>query len=193
MRNIIRFMIVAVALSVFAAGAVAFRQRSEASSRVDAPAWSETHFPELGEKEPPKHQTPPVYANPNRDAQDKTGDLIEVSIEKQRLTAWHEGTVVYRFIISTGRPGYDTPTGHYKVLSKIKNAWSRKWSVWMPWALNWHGNYFFHQLPHKDGSSVNIGASNLGEPASHGCVRVNVGDAEKLFKWASVGTPVWVH
>ena len=193
MRTIIRLMIVAVALSAISAGVVAYNKaRSEASSTVDAPAEKPPVLPALGEKEPPKHQTPPVYSL-NPDPKNSTGRLIEISIDKQRLTAWRDGKVIYRFVISTGREGFETPTGHYRVIVKIANAWSRKWSVWMPWAMNWHGNYFIHQLPHKDGSSEHIGASNLGKPASHGCVRVNVGDAEKLFKWASVGTPVWVH
>jgi len=129
----------------------------------------------------------------NPDPRNQSGDLIEVSIAKQRLTAWRDGKVVYRFVISTGRPGYETPPGHYKVLEKYENRWSRKWSVWMPYAMRWYQGYFIHQLPHKDGSSYNIGASKLGKPDSHGCVRVNVGDAETLFRWTTVGTPVWVH
>jgi lipoprotein-anchoring transpeptidase ErfK/SrfK len=194
MRNISRFMILAVALAALSAGAVAYKARSEASPVADVPTGPASPPPTQAphEVDIPKYQIQPVYRF-NPDPKNRTGDLIEVSIAKQRLTAWQDGKVIYRFVISTGKPGYETPTGHYKVIVKIKNAWSRKWSVWMPWALNWHGNYFFHQLPHKDGSSVNIGASTLGKPASHGCVRVNVGDAEKLFKWATVGTPVWVH
>jgi lipoprotein-anchoring transpeptidase ErfK/SrfK len=142
-------------------------------------------------KTPPKPASRPALANP--DSLHLEGDLIEVSIHSQRLTAWRDGHVVFRFVISTGRPGYETPAGHYKVISKTPNAWSRKWSVWMPWAMNWYGNYFIHQLPHYPGSKENIGASQLGTPASHGCVRVNVGDAERLFHWTGVGTPVWVH
>lgn len=133
----------------------------------------------------------PVRLNP--DPEHPTGRLIEVSIEKQRLTAWRDGKVVYRFVISTGREGYETPPGHYKILEKYENRWSRKWSVWMPYAMRWYQGYFIHQLPHKDGSRYNIGASKLGTPDSHGCVRVDVGDAERLFRWTKVGTPVWVH
>ena len=144
--------------------------------------------------EPPAGPTPePAPAALNPDPKHPTGRLIEVSIKKQRLTAWRDGKVVYRFVISTGRKGYETPPGHYKILEKYENRWSRKWSVWMPYAMRWYQGYFIHQLPHKDGSSYNIGASKLGTPDSHGCVRVDVGDAEKLFRWTKVGTPVWVH
>jgi len=63
----------------------------------------------------------------------------------------------------------------------------------MPWALNIHGNYFIHQVTHYPGSTVNIGESRLGTRASHGCVRVGTGVAERLYRWARVGTPVWIH
>jgi lipoprotein-anchoring transpeptidase ErfK/SrfK len=193
MRIIFRFMIVAVSLAALSFAASALHVPSEATPVASSvTAHASPPFTEApGEHETNSRPTQSVAMNP--DPLHRTGDLIEVSIEKQRLTAWDDGHIVHRFRISTGRPGYETPTGRFKVIVKIKNAWSRKWSVWMPWAMNWHGNYFIHQLPHKDGSSVNIGASRLGHPDSHGCVRVGVGNAEMLFHWASVGTPVWVH
>lgn len=135
----------------------------------------------------------PARAALNPDPKNPTGRLIEVSIKKQRLTAWRDGRIIYRFVISTGREGYETPPGRYRILEKYENRWSRKWSVWMPYAMRWYQGYFIHQLPHKDGSSYNIGATKLGTPDSHGCVRVDVGDAEALFRWTKVGTPVWVH
>lgn len=140
---------------------------------------------------PPLMGPAPVAVNP--DPSHPSGRLIEVSIKKQRLTAWRDGKMIFRFVVSTGRPGYETPLGHYKILEKYENRWSRKWSVWMPYAMRWFEGYFIHQLPHKDGSSYNIGATKLGTPDSHGCVRVDVGDAKKLFDWTKVGTPVWVH
>lgn len=122
-----------------------------------------------------------------------TGKLIEVSIAKQRFTAWQNGRVVMTGLVSTGMPGYDTPPGHFQVVFKSTMVWSEKWGVWMPWALNIHGNYFIHQLTHYPNSTVNIGASKLGTPASHGCVRVGIPNAEMLYRWADVGTPVWIH
>ena len=122
-----------------------------------------------------------------------SGTLIEVSIATQRLTAWQDGVVVLSTPISTGMPGYDTPPGHFHVLFKNPNAWSAKWGVIMPWALNIHGNYFIHQVTHYPGSTVNIGESRLGTRASHGCVRVGTAAAERLYRWARVGTPVWIH
>ena len=142
---------------------------------------------------PPISPVPTAPARVNPDRQNPTGRLIEISLTKQRLTAWNDGVVVLRTLVSTGMPGYETPRGHFTVRYKSANAWSRTWGVWMPWALNVYRGYFIHQLPHYPGSKVNIGASTLGTAASHGCVRVGIPDAERLYRWARVGTPVWIH
>jgi len=144
-------------------------------------------------REPPAQGSNGLSSRQNPDPQNLSGMLIEVSIAKQRLTAWKDGVVFMSTPISTGMPGYETPPGRFHVIFKDPNAWSAKWGVVMPWALNIHGNYFLHQVTHYPGSTVNIGESSLGHPASHGCVRVGVGAAEKLYRWARVGTPVWIH
>jgi len=189
MRKTFRFMLMASALGALSLAGAAGYAQSRKSAAIPRPRSRPTVV--RAPKATPPSTAPVSLLNP--DPMHPRGDLIEVSIKRQRLFAWRDGITVYRFIISTGRPGYDTPTGHYLIIAKYPTAWSEKWHVWMPWAMNWYGNYFIHQLPHFPGSTVNIGASKLGTPDSHGCIRVNVGDARTLFVWAAVGTPVWVH
>jgi hypothetical protein len=181
-----------IALAVLLAAGYSFAGASRDSGAKE-PGFPIPLLPGVDHADPgdPHEPTPPVLLNP--DPKHPAGRLIEISIKRQTLTAWRNGRVVYRFIISTGRKGYETPKGHYRILEKYENRWSRKWSVWMPYAMRWYQGYFIHQLPHKDGSSYNIGASKLGTPDSHGCIRVDVGDASTLFRWTKVGTPVWVH
>jgi lipoprotein-anchoring transpeptidase ErfK/SrfK len=180
-----------MALAALLAAGTTFVSGSNRSGAKE-PADPVPVLPTASPTEAPADPDPePKMLNP--DPTNPAGRLIEVSIKKQRLTAWRDGRIIYRFVISTGREGYETPLGHYKILEKYKDRWSRKWSVWMPYAMRFFEGYFIHQLPHKDGSSYNIGATKLGTPDSHGCVRVDVGDAEQLFKWAKVGTPVWIH
>ena len=179
------------ALAALLAAGTMFLSGSNNSGAAE-PAEPVPVLPTASPAEAPTGTVPePRTLNP--DSANPAGRLIEVSIEEQRLTAWRDGKIVYRFVISTGREGYETPPGHYKILEKYKDRWSRKWSVWMPYAMRFFEGYFIHQLPHKDGSSYNIGATKLGTPDSHGCIRVDVGDAEQLFRWAKVGTPVWIH
>ncbi|MGZ4205153.1 MAG: L,D-transpeptidase [Actinomycetota bacterium] len=137
--------------------------------------------------------TPATSRQATVNAPSARGKLIEVSIAKQRFYAWQNGRVVMSGPVSTGMSGYDTPTGHFRVIFKSPEWWSAQWGVWMPWALNFHGDYFIHQLTHYPNSTMNIGASKLGTRASHGCVRVGLPAAELLYRWSTVGTPVWVH
>jgi lipoprotein-anchoring transpeptidase ErfK/SrfK len=190
MKAKIRFMLAVAVLGAATAGVIAGNEPVQARGTATLPHAPTVAAPAAEPTTTPEPE-PPAATNP--DPLHPAGDLIEVSIAHQRLTAWRGGVTVYVFTISTGRPGYQTPTGHYKILEKYRNRWSRKWEVWMPYAMRWHNGYFIHQLPHANGSSYNIGASKLGKPDSHGCVRVNVGDAKTLFNWTAIGTPVWVH
>lgn len=49
----------------------------------------------------------------------------------------------------------------------------------------------FHAIPRDDDGYIQSTAT-LGEPASHGCVRQAPEDAEFLWNWAEIGTPVVV-
>jgi lipoprotein-anchoring transpeptidase ErfK/SrfK len=35
--------------------------------------------------------------------------------------------------------------------------------------------------------------NNFGRPMSHGCVNMRISEAQWLYNWASIGTPVVVH
>ena len=130
----------------------------------------------------------------NPDPLNPTGYLIEIRVHSQRLILWRNGERVLTADISTGRPGYETPEGRFHVYGKLRKAWSRPWQVWMPNMLAFHGNYSIHGLPYHPGEEDRpIGASRLGRPDSHGCVRIGPGDSEKLYDLAKVGTPVWIH
>jgi lipoprotein-anchoring transpeptidase ErfK/SrfK len=52
--------------------------------------------------------------------------------------------------------------------------------------------YGIHELPEwPDGTKE--GESHLGTPVSHGCVRLGRGDAQAVYDWVEVGTPVFIH
>lgn len=121
-----------------------------------------------------------------------TGKMIEVSLATQTLTAWENGRAVKSFKVSTGRAGYRTPKGTFKVKAKGTKWWSRKWKVWMPYAMNFYSNYNLHSLPYSNPKRL-IGASMLGRPDSHGCIRIGPDNAKWLYGWTPKGTPVWIH
>ncbi len=100
---------------------------------------------------------------------------ITIDLSAQRLTAVRgDGeTVVWK--ISSGRRGYETPTGHYSVMRMEADHHSDEYEqAPMPYAI------FFSPRGLAIHGTFERG---LGRPLSHGCVRLSVGNAQKLFEW----------
>ena len=117
---------------------------------------------------------------------------IEISLAQQRLTAYEGQRVVLSTPISAGTASHPTPTGSFSILSKEQMHWSSQYRAWMPYAMRIFGGVFIHETP-LDAKGNPIGASQIGSPASHGCIRVPSGAARRLYAWADIGTPVVVH
>ncbi len=85
--------------------------------------------------------------------------------------------------ISSGKKGMETPLGFWAVMRKQKLGHSRKYdNAPMP----------FMQMYDDKGIAFH-GGPNPGYPASHGCVRLPVKFAEKLFGLTQVGSKVVIE
>ncbi len=115
---------------------------------------------------------------------------ITITLKDQKLHQVFGGITYSTYTVSSGKPGMRTPTGTFTVLNKNKRAWSNSAKLWMPWwmAFTKVGNGI-HELPEWPGGKKE-GASHLGTPVSHGCVRLGVGPAKALYDWAPVGTKI---
>jgi hypothetical protein len=117
---------------------------------------------------------------------------IVISLKKQSLQQVLGGVVLATYPVSTGRPGYATPTGEFKVMNKNPRAWSSIAKLWMPWWMQFtSGGVGLHELPEWP-SGKKEGERSLGTPASGCCVRLGVGPAKQLYDWTPVGTRVIV-
>ncbi|HVL82582.1 MAG TPA: L,D-transpeptidase, partial [Actinomycetota bacterium] len=117
---------------------------------------------------------------------------IVITISQQRLRAYEGNRVVLDTVVSTGKPGHATPRGNFSILSKTERHWSTQYHVWMPYAMRVYKGIFIHEIPiSPDGRR--LGANQLGQPVSAGCVRVGIGPAASLYRWAPVGTPVIIQ
>src|SRR3954452_7632563 len=99
--------------------------------------------------------------------------LVHVRIATQRITVSVKGAPVHRWLVSTGRKGYRTPTGRYRVQRMVRTYRSRKYKLPMPYSLFYRGGYAIHG---PDATAM------LGRPASHGCVHLSPGHARTLFR-----------
>ncbi|MSU56002.1 MAG: hypothetical protein EXS51_01695 [Candidatus Taylorbacteria bacterium] len=124
----------------------------------------------------------------NRYIAEKT-NFIETDLRTMTLTLYAEGVPTEQLqILSKGkeRSWWETPTGNYSVLGKSVNGYSSIGRVWMPYSIQFYGNYLIHGWPHyDDGTPVSKGYSG-------GCIRLSDADAKKIFDFAKVGMPVLV-
>ena len=132
---------------------------------------------------------------------------IVIDLGQQKATFLKNGLEVGRAPVSTGREGFKTPAGSFKIIEKNSNHVSSLYGDYvnaagevvvanvdatkdkcpagakfrgapMPFFMRVHGG-------------VGIHAGHLpGYPASHGCIRMPRGAAQRFFENAPTGTPV---
>lgn len=138
---------------------------------------------------------PPKISQPGIDLEIEPkfteGKYIDVSIDHQIMTLFEDGLKVNSFLVSSGMLGYATPQGTYTINRKEDNHWSG-YGLWMPYSLNFSGPYYIHELPYWP-NGYREGENHLGTKASHGCIRLGIGPAEYVYKWAPIGTPLYIH
>ena len=103
-----------------------------------------------------------------------------VSIKAQKVTFYDADGWIWRAPVSTGVAGRETPAGVFAVLEKDKDHHSTLYDdAWMPnmQRITWNG-VALH------------GGPLPGYAASHGCVRMPYGFAEKLFDRTWIGMRV---
>lgn len=122
------------------------------------------------------------------------GKYIDVNIATQVMTLFEDGRAVDAYMISSGKRGMDTPKGDFAIENKAARPWSKAYSLYMPYwqAITPDGKYGIHELPEWPGG-YKEGANHLGTPVSHGCMRLGVGPAKRVYEWAPVGTPVVIY
>ena len=148
----------------------------------------------------------------------KTTDAsIRISVPRQRLTLKQGRKRLRTFPISTSRFGlgmeegsFKTPTGRFRIAEKIgegqplNTAYKARVPqpatremlksgdlvmsriLWLDGLGRRNGNtydryIYIHGTNHEE---------QIGEPASHGCIRMRNADVAELFDLVSVGTPV---
>ncbi|MFA5777741.1 MAG: L,D-transpeptidase [Parcubacteria group bacterium] len=128
------------------------------------------------------------------EAKIKEGKYIDINTKSQVMAIFENGEILDAFMVSSGKKGMETPNGTYHIANKTPRAWSKEYGLFMPYwqALVPSGKFGIHELPEWPGG-YKEGQNHLGTPVSHGCVRLGVGPAERVYNWTDIGTPVMVH
>jgi lipoprotein-anchoring transpeptidase ErfK/SrfK len=127
--------------------------------------------------------------------------VIVINRSLNRLYLYNGNKLFRTFPVATGQAIYPTPRGTWHIVVKYRNPWwypptSSSWARGLqpvppgpnnPLGTRWMG---------LDAPGVGIhgtdAPSSIGYSASHGCVRMQVPDAEWLFDHVDIGTTVFV-
>ncbi len=129
---------------------------------------------------------------------DEAGRMrIEVSTSQYLLTVRRGNLVLGRFPVGLGKDGA-TPEGHFSLVNKIRDpAWYNRGNVVPPGdPKNPLGAFWMGLGDDKGPTPIGIhptgDSASIGENQSRGCIRMRPEDAERVFRWCPLGTPVRV-
>ena len=100
--------------------------------------------------------------------------VAKVNLAQQRMEVLIDGVKRYSWRVSTGRDGYRTQAGIYTPFAQTPFYFSKKWNMALPYLISIG----------EDGTAIH-GTSqtgHLGNPASHGCIRLDIVNAAILYK-----------
>jgi len=98
---------------------------------------------------------------------------VRVDLSQQRMTVAVDGVHYATWAVSTARPGYRTPVGHFRPYHLARMHYSSIYeNAPMPHSIFFRGGYAIHGT---------LEVRRLGRAVSHGCVRLAPGNARVLF------------
>jgi lipoprotein-anchoring transpeptidase ErfK/SrfK len=120
-----------------------------------------------------------------------TAGQIVINVGRRTIDLYWHNKHVYHAIVAVGAPGRETPLGHYFVAARF-----------VPYHDAFLGVFAvetsaYSKLTEWPGGGV-VGIHGTSEPqllgmaVSHGCVRVANSTAERLKRYAPLGTPIWI-
>ena len=103
----------------------------------------------------------------------RAGLTVYINKSTQRMDVVIDGVRRFRWLVSTGRGGYGTPSGVFRPQLLARSWFSRRYyNSPMPYSIFFHRGYAIPGTYYL---------SRLGGPASHGCVRLHPHHAAILF------------
>ena len=179
--------VVVLVMLATSVGLAFFREQTVDTVHLAATPYAEAVTFSYGEQ--PALSDPDFFGRVKQQFLVERAKFIEADLSDMKLRVYDRGEKVLEVPIDTkGKEGswWETPAGIYKINSKEKTHFSSMGHVYMPWSLNFQGNFFIHgRTYYPDGRLTS--AQYTG-----GCIRLSTDDAEKVYSLVDVGTPVLV-
>jgi lipoprotein-anchoring transpeptidase ErfK/SrfK len=114
---------------------------------------------------------------------------VHVDTTEQVLTAYEGDRLVFATLVSTGKPGWETPLGQFRSWLKLRHGEMR----------GHRAAYLVEEVPDAlfFGSETALHGAiwhdRFGSAVTHGCVNLSPADAQWLFQWAPPSLPDGWH
>lgn len=122
---------------------------------------------------------------------------LDVNLTKQSLKILSDNKIIKNISCSTGIIGdqdTETPLGIFYVQSKGEYFFSNKYKEGARYYIKFFSNYLIHSIPvDQKGNIIEDEKKKLGFPASHGCIRISIQDAEWIYKNIPEGSSIHIH
>ena len=109
--------------------------------------------------------------------------IIHVDVEQKRLTLFEGDDLLRSWTIATGAWDTPTPVGVFTITHRFSGEMCGFGTCFLGLNVPW-GNYGIHGTNKPE---------SIGSSASHGCIRMNVEDAEALYAIVPNGTKVVIE
>ncbi len=124
---------------------------------------------------------------------------VVVDLSDAKVYLYWGGQLLSRYPVAVGQRGWETPTGTFKVLQKQRHpVWQQPITGELipagpnnPLGDRWIG--FWSNGRHRIGFHGTNKESLVGQPVSHGCLRMRNSEIQALYEQVSVGTQVIVR
>jgi lipoprotein-anchoring transpeptidase ErfK/SrfK len=137
--------------------------------------------------------TPHVFSFLTRDLEGQI--WIEVDLARIHKVFVYKGDALIKVMLaSAGTEATPTPLGTFYISDKGKSFFAPRFGEGALYWMRFYKTYLFHSMPRDAAWNIKEEAvKKLGQPASHGCIRLLDEDAEWLFRNVSSGTMVIIH
>lgn len=160
MRSTKSLPVVVAMLAFGLTAAPAFADPDKSPTEISAAAAASADGPAAATKAVPPPPKPAVTLS------------IDIDLTRQTMTV-ADGKARHQWMVSSGARDYPTPTGMFRPQWMAKMWYSRKYDdAPMPHAIFFSGGAAIH---------ATSSTGRLGQPASHGCVRLAPANAQLLY------------
>lgn len=118
----------------------------------------------------------------------------DVNLSTQSITHYEGDIAVRNNLVTTGKPGYATPTGNFYISRRVYNERMRGGTIgseeYYDLSNVLHTQYFT-----VEGHALHYAwwRSTFGYTGSHGCVNMNLADSLFSWNWMTIGSRVSIH